>query len=293
VLWFNQNLFNRPQAFVFMRILIIGASSYVGSRIYVDLKKKYEVIGTSSSNKLFPELKTLDITNQKDVEDMILTVRPEIIIHAAAMAEPEWCEQNRELAIAINEHGTKHIVDAANKINAKIIYVSSFEVHGGSLYGRTKVASENFVKDTHAGYVILRPSLIVGLSPNVHNDRPFNRILKNIMQHTPAVYETSWKFHPTWLKHIVEVIDVVMTRGIINETIPVAVPELASRFDLAKDILSGLAIPVTSTDDHVDAPLQHENLSKLHELNLPQHSYHEMILGIRKELREYLKKHSL
>lgn len=273
-----------------MKILITGASSYVGASIYSRLKDKYSVAGTYYSHRLFPELERLDITNKKDVMNFVLAKKPDMIIHVAANASGGWCEKNPEQAIEINQLGTKHIADSANAVNSRVILISSFAVaNTDSLYGRTKIASEQYVKEVKAGYIIMRPSLIVGFSPNTTNDRPFNRFLKNIIDGVPAVYDTSWKFQPSWLRHIDEVIEQILERGIINETIPVSVPELKTRYDIAKDILPKFNVPVTSEDKHDRTPAFSEKLNKLEELRLPQYSYDEMIVGIVEEIRDYLK----
>ncbi|HLC91026.1 MAG TPA: sugar nucleotide-binding protein [Candidatus Nanoarchaeia archaeon] len=274
-----------------MVILITGASSYVGARIYADLKKIYPVIGTYHSSQLFPELEHLDITDKQEVERIILKKKPEWIIHVAANPSSSWCEQNPEEAIAINETGTKYVVDAANKINSKVIFISSFAVFKGkNRYSKTKIAAENIVKSAKNGYVILRPSLILGFSPNTSNDRQFNRFIRNIKDHVPAVYDTSWRFQATWLTHLVEVIEQIMEKNILNEIIPVSVPELKSRYDIAKDILSEFHINVTPEDKQDPEPIVSDNQQKLKELGLPLHNYREMITGITKELRQYLQK---
>jgi dTDP-4-dehydrorhamnose reductase len=273
-----------------MRVLVTGASSYVGAGIYVRLKDKYSVIGTYNSNRLFPELEFLDITDKQSVMDFVLAKKPDVIIHAAANASASWCEKNPSLAIKLNEAGTKNIVDSANEVKAKIIYISSFEhANTKTLYGRTKEAGEKHVKEAKAGYVILRPCLIIGFSPNTTNDRPFNRILRNITDGVPAVYDTSWKFHPTWLKHINEIIEQILKKGIINETIPISVPESKTRYDVAKDILAEFGIAVTPEDKHDAAPTISEKLDKLKELGLPQYTYSEMIAGIVQEIKDHLK----
>jgi len=273
-----------------MNILITGASSYVGASIYSRLKDKYSVVGTYNSNKLFPELEFLDITHEQEVRDFVLTKKPDVIIHAAANASASWCEKNPKEAIAINQQGTRYIVDCANETHSKVILISTFAVaNTDSLYGRTKIASEKYVKEVKAGYVILRPSLIIGFSPNTTNDRPFNRFLKNITLGVPAVYDTSWKFQPTWLRHLDEVIEEILKRKIINETIPVSVPELRTRYEIAKDILPKFNINVTPEDKHDTSPTFSENLSKLRELNMPEYTYDEMIAGIVQEIKEYLK----
>jgi dTDP-4-dehydrorhamnose reductase len=273
-----------------MKILITGASSYVGARIYSDMKKKYKVTGTYYSNRLFPELKLLDIKDKKKVEELVLSVKPDYIIHIAANANARWCEANANQAIAINEDGTKNIVDASNKTNSKVIFISSFAiVNQNSVYSRTKIESEKIVKEVKAGYIILRPSLIVGLSPNTANDRPFNRILKNITEKTPAVYDISWKFQPTYLRHLEEIIEAVLEKGIINEIIPVSAPELTTRFNLAKDILSAFKIKVKPEDKNDNQPVFLDDLKKLKELKLPTYTYEQIISAIKKEIKDYLK----
>lgn len=272
-----------------MKILITGASSYVGARIYSDLKNKFDIIGTYYTNKLFPELELLDIRNKSEVEKFIRKNRPDIIIHVAANASGNWCEQNPEQAMATNQDGAQNIADAANNSNAKIIFISSLAVGDiKTLYGRTKIAGENFIKKVKEGYVILRPSLIVGFSPNTTNDRPFNRFLKNITEQTPAIYDTSWKFQPTWLKHISEVIELIIEKNIANEIIPICIPEIKTRYDIAKDILTDFGISVISEDKNDPTPNFSDDLKKLKELNLPIHSYDQMIKAIQEEIRNYL-----
>src|SRR3989344_7132246 len=100
-----------------MKILITGASSYVGASIYARLKEKYSVVGTYNSNKLFPEFEFLDITDKQGVMDFVLTKKPDMIIHVAANASGSWCEKTPEQAIKINQQGTKYIVDSANAVN--------------------------------------------------------------------------------------------------------------------------------------------------------------------------------
>lgn len=68
-----------------MKILVTGASGYVGASIFTNLSKHYELIGIFQKNKLFNELIELDITNKEAVVQAFLTIRPELTIHAAAI----------------------------------------------------------------------------------------------------------------------------------------------------------------------------------------------------------------
>lgn len=269
-----------------MKILITGASSYVGARLYFDLRKNFETIGTYSNSKLSESLKKLDVTNEKEVDKLIKNERPNIIIHVAANANSRWCEANSEAAVALNEKATQYVVNAANKVNAKVFFISSFAaIKPTNLYGRTKQNSEKIVKQTKAGWIILRPSLILGYSPNTTNDRPFNRLLKNLDMGEPAIYDTSWKFQTSYVGHISEIIKAVIDKGINNEIIPVVVREIKTRYDTARDILGPFNIKVSPVDKHDNLPLIQDDLHKLKELGLPIYTYKQVIEKIVDEIK--------
>lgn len=269
-----------------MKILLTGASSYVGARLFLDLSKRYEIIGTYSNSKLSDKLVHLDTTNPEEVKQIISEQKPNVIIHAAANANARWCEANPEKAIQLNQKSTESIVKLANEIGAKVILISSFAaIDPTNVYGKTKLASEELVKQVQSGYIILRPSLVIGFSPNTVNDRPFNRILKNLDEKTEPVYDTSWKFQPTSLHHISQVIEAVLDKNIINETIPVAVKELKTRYDIARDILKPFGIEAVAVDKEDTTDVKKDNLEKLAELHLPQYTYQEIIEKIVDEIK--------
>lgn len=270
-----------------MKILLTGANSYVGARLYLDLRKFYELIGTYTHNQLSKEFTHLDIADPIEVDSVISTYKPDIIIHAANNANARWCEANPKEAVLLNQTATQYIVDNADKINAKVIYISSFAVHNDTnVYGRTKKASEEITKQAKGGYLILRPSFILGFSPNTVNDRPFNRLLKNLDEGTEAIYDTSWRFYPTYLGQISEIIRVCIEKNMWNHIIPVAVPELKTRYDTAKDILSPFGITVIPVDKHDTLPLTKEDFVILDTLHLPKYSYDKMIGAIVSEIKK-------
>ncbi len=269
------------------KILIIGASSYVGARLYFDLKSKFDVIGTYSSSQLSKSLIHLDITDKGEVEKVISKVKPDVIVHVANNASAKWCDANPEQAALLNQTATQYIVNTANSINAKMLYVSTMgAIKPSNLYGQTKLKSEEIVKTTKAGFLILRPSLVLGYSPNTTNDRPFNRLLKNLDDGTTAVYDTSWKFQPTYIKHISEVIEACIKNKIVNKSIVIAVPEMKSRYDTAKDILTPFGIMVSPVDTK-DSTFEifEDDLSELSEFNLPKYTYDQMIKEIVDEIK--------
>lgn len=79
----------------------------------------------------------------------------------------------------INVNGTRNIVEIAEEINAKLIYISTDYVFDGEkgmykendqtnpvdYYGETKLEGENVVKETCDDYLIVRPSVLYGWNP--------------------------------------------------------------------------------------------------------------------------------
>jgi dTDP-4-dehydrorhamnose reductase len=267
------------------KILITGASSYVGARLHYDLRQKYDTIGTYNTNQLSNRFLHLDTTRKDDVKELINKIRPNIIVHVAANPSAKWCDKHPDEAKSLNETATESVVSAAGDVNVKVIFFSSFSATDTSnVYGRTKAESEKIVKAMD-NWIILRPSLIIGYSPNTTNDRPFNRFLKNIDEKKPAVYDTSWKFQPSYLGHISEVIALVIDKEINAQTIPIAVPDLKSRFDIARDILTEFNIEVTPEDKQDKTPVLKDDLSKLRELGLPIYKYDEVIKNCIEEIK--------
>jgi len=271
-----------------MKILMIGANSYVGARLYFDLKDKYELIGTyfSDKNKLSDTFVQLDITNKEQVEQTINKIKPEIIIHVASNASSKWCNENPEAAERLNVDGTRNIVESANKISAKVLYISTTAIYNkDTKYATTKLDAEEIIKDTKTGWFILRPSLVYGYSPHIPSDRPFDRILKNIDQGIKAEYDNVQKTQLTWIGHISEVISEVLKRNIWNETVVVVSLGMKSRYDMAKDILTPFNIEVLPKDGEKGATYE-GSTKELERLGLPTHTYEEIIQNIISEIRD-------
>ncbi len=119
----------------------------------------------------------LDITNAESVLDAFSSIRPNVIIHAAAYTAVDDCETNELHAMEVNGAGTKNVVDAANAVRARVIYLSTDYVFDGtktepyietdrpnptSVYGRSKLAGERAVSELSTQGLIVRTSWVCG-----------------------------------------------------------------------------------------------------------------------------------
>ncbi len=160
-----------------MKILITGASGYVGARIYLDLQKKYEVTGTYFHSDLNNDLVKIDISDLNSVRSVFQTHLPKVIVHNAAYPVTPQNEEQKILVKNLNFKGIDNVVQVANEINAKLVFISSaVALNKNDLYGQSKAYGEEASRKVVAGYLIIRPHTIFGYSPNTSNDRSFNRI---------------------------------------------------------------------------------------------------------------------
>lgn len=156
-----------------MRIFITGGSGLLGSKIAEIALRNYEVYTGYCHNKPeFGETVKFDLTKERDLE-VIYKIKPEVIIHTAALTNVDECEANKELAYKINAEGTRRVVEIAKDLGAFFVYVSTDYVFSGDkgmykekdepnpidYYGYTKLLGEKYCD------CIARPCVIYGAKP--------------------------------------------------------------------------------------------------------------------------------
>lgn len=152
------------------KVLITGANGQLGKEL-VELfsKKDFEVYGCGRDK--------MDITNQEQVQEIISDVKPDVVIHSAAHTKVDLAESEPEQAFLINAYGTRNVAVAADAVGAKLVYVSTDYVFDGTtnepysefsptsplgVYGKSKLAGEQFVRDLHSKFFIVRTSWVYG-----------------------------------------------------------------------------------------------------------------------------------
>lgn len=112
------------------KVLIIGGSGFLGSVFAERMEGKYQVWKTFNNNYT-RDCSRLDILNYRDVGDIFNLVRPNYVIHCAAIANVDKCESNPELAWGVHEVGTENVSQWCRKANSKLVYISTDSVFDG------------------------------------------------------------------------------------------------------------------------------------------------------------------
>ncbi len=105
------------------KMLVTGASGFLGSRIAHYYKNKYEILAPTHSE--------MDITDGESVLQYFRLHKPSIIVHCAAIADTGICEKEPELSWKVNVTGTENIVKGAKTIDAVCLCCSSDQVYCG------------------------------------------------------------------------------------------------------------------------------------------------------------------
>lgn len=222
-----------------MRILITGANGYLGAFLSSELEKRFDVVRASRRGPSQATDLRLDITEGMATRKCIADAKPDVILHAAALASVAACAARPEDAIQTNVKGTENVVEAANACGARLIFISSLAArHPATVYGRTKYEAEAYVRAVSAGYEILQLSMTFGLSPNQTSHRPFNKLMSTLQTGSPDTYDDSWVFQPTGARHVLEVIGQILRETFQGRTLPITTTETCTMYRLATDVLA-------------------------------------------------------
>jgi dTDP-4-dehydrorhamnose reductase len=149
-------------------ILVVGAKGMLGCDLMQVLTG--DVRGV--------DIEEVDITSFESTRRVLLSLKPRVVVNAAAYTDVDGCEANRELAMQVNGEGVGHLALAAREIGAKLVHVSTDYVFDGtkerpwheddptsplSIYGESKLAGELNVRIL-PDHLIVRTQWLYGLN---------------------------------------------------------------------------------------------------------------------------------
>jgi dTDP-4-dehydrorhamnose reductase len=128
-------------------ILVVGSKGMLGQ----------ELMGLFGDAARGVDVGEIDITDLASVQRVLLTLKPRVVVNAAAYTDVDGCETNTELALQVNGEGVAHLAMISKEIDAKLVQVSTDYVFDGSkttpyqeddaprplnIYGESKLAGE-------------------------------------------------------------------------------------------------------------------------------------------------------
>jgi len=164
-----------------MKLLITGSNGFVAGSVITHAQNHWEVHGIARS--ALPadhgnvHYHLLDLLDEEKLTELFHKIKPDVVIHAAAIANIDFCEKNKSIAEEINVGVTKSIARLCKEADIKMIHCSTDTVFDGvkgyyteddlpnpvNYYAETKVKSEEIVLSSSKKNVVARLALVMGL----------------------------------------------------------------------------------------------------------------------------------
>jgi dTDP-4-dehydrorhamnose reductase len=162
------------------RVLVTGASGSLGWALSSVLAPRCEVVGTYHTHECVPDGVAglrLDLGGEgAAIGATVASIGPDVIIHAAAMTDPDACERNPALALKVNFGATHELARAAAGLESRFVYVSTDLVFDGrrgnynesdtprplSVYGTSKLRGEEAAIAACPAALVVRSTLVYG-----------------------------------------------------------------------------------------------------------------------------------
>ncbi|MGB1037728.1 MAG: SDR family oxidoreductase [Bacteroidia bacterium] len=296
------------------KVLITGSNGLLGQKLmnlYLN-EENIKLIATARGENRYPEkagytYETMDITDVRNVMDVIVKHSPDTIIHTAAMTNVDACEADKAGAESLNVDAVHYIVEAANEVGAHLVHLSTDFIFNGedgpydeeatpdplSYYGETKLAAENIVKNQCNKWSIARTVLVYGI---VHDMSRSNIVLwaKGALEKGQAINVVDDQFRsPTLAEDLAmgcRLIEQKEAEGIFNisgkdqMSIVEIVERVADYFKLDKSIINTISSK-TLNQAAVRPPITGFDLTKSRNvLGYDPHSFEEGIAELMKQL---------
>jgi dTDP-4-dehydrorhamnose reductase len=165
-----------------MKLLITGGKGQLGRQIKSIIERNSSDIG--KLDQIFKDVECkfidydeLDITNFTEVISFIGFYKPDVIINCAAYTNVDGCENDKDAAFKVNAIGPRNLAIASEKFGIKLLHVSTDYVFNGegtvpfkeydipqpvSVYGKTKLLGEQYVRENCSHYYIVRTAWLYG-----------------------------------------------------------------------------------------------------------------------------------
>ncbi len=204
-----------------VRIAITGAHGMLGNTLCREYNDIYEVHAFHRDNKcLVPCYKdySLQLENEEELFKVLESISPKYLIHCAGLIDLEQCEKDPEHAYKQNVDITR-IIAKACRGKTKLFYISTDQVYGKgknhtentrilkplNVYGKTKLAGEQVVKEIASDYLIIRTN-IFGWNIKLDSVSSAEWIYQNLKEKKEITLFTDYFFTPIFAGRLARII---------------------------------------------------------------------------------------
>jgi len=163
------------------KLLVTGASGFLGWNICQMVKKEWEIFGTVFSHPAEisgVNILKIDLTDFKELKKLFRKIRPDGVIHTATKSDPNFCQINQTESYKVNVDVPITIAKLCADSSIPCVFTSTDLVFNGlnapyreedpvcpvNIYGEQKVSAEEGMLKHYPGVAICRMALMFGTS---------------------------------------------------------------------------------------------------------------------------------
>ncbi|NOZ09109.1 MAG: dTDP-4-dehydrorhamnose reductase [FCB group bacterium] len=241
-------------------VLLTGAAGQLGQILLKKLYRKYEVIPVDivrpgvQDGRL--KIHLLDITEPRQVQKVFSKYSPAIVINTAAMTHVDGCELDPDTAYRVNSKAVENLLDCCDE-SCLFVQISTDYVFDGkagpysesdtpcpnSVYGKSKLESENLLREKHSYSLIIRPNVLYNASPR-SSASFFAWIYTSLKNNVSINVVTDQVSNPTYAPDLTELIEYALDRELTG-LYHYGSRNYVSRYEFALEIADVFALPAS------------------------------------------------
>jgi dTDP-4-dehydrorhamnose reductase len=229
-------------------ILVIGASGFIGNKLYsyftskgLDIRGTYhsKTFEAAEKDGIYLDLGNPDFSNILDLKDLTH------IFFCNGVTNIDECKINRNSSYKINVTNTIKLLESFKHIHVIPIYLSTDMIYSGTKkefteydiptphteYGRQKLEVENYITTQFSNYIILRLTKVYGIEKG--DQTLFTSWLDSLIEHK-TIFVTDDNFiSPIYIMDVINTLDCLLTRKQYG-TFNLGGHETATRYEFSK-----------------------------------------------------------
>ena len=233
-----------------MKILLTGGRGFFASRFADFYKNQYEIFA--------PGHKELDVADEQSIQKAIKNFQPDVILHTAAVASTDYCNDHSDIAHKINVDGSVYLAKAAKSVHAKMIFISSEQIFNGNaesgpyketdtaapdtVYGQTKLEAEGLLRQILPELWIVRFTWLFGMPQRNCSitDNILWGTIKSILKNQPIKASKNEFRGMTYVHEMVE--NITKLFELPYDTYNMGAENQKSRYEIVKEIIEDIGL---------------------------------------------------